>query len=761
MRHRTTLVAAFVAATATILAVFAVNPAAADIGLAIDSSTVFRVDPVASVVRVEATYSVTNVTPNLTRGGRLTRYYYDGLTIPVPRAAAGIRVIDQRSGSPLQTSVRQDAGFSSADALDISFEGRLFHGETARFTVTYRLESGPPRDTTSSVRVNPAFAVFDAWGLGDANAVDVRVEVPVDFDVSISGSSYTSRVEGQLRIYEATAIARPEEFALFVVARNDAALASRQVDVGDDTTIDVRYWPGDDEWADFVVAELDVSFLALDELVGLPFPVDDLEILQSVDPGLSGYAGWYLPDQQRIEVSEELDAETLLHEVSHAWFNGELFGERWISEGLAQEFASRALAQSGRALTWPNQPPSGGRHRIALNRWSTPVVIDDDTRGTDRYGYNASWFVIRELSEEVGIDGLAAAIQWASADLHAYPGEGTPDRVDRPVDDWRRLLDLLEETVGSKRASQLFTEYVTGADQTAVMEERSRARADYGRLRNRSEGWAAPPVVRRALGAWDFDSAHSTMGTANDLLDRRDRLLATAGPLGLRTIPLPEERYEQAATHEALETVASQLADLQSAADAIALAQEESTVGRSFLDRVGLIGADVDARIQLARRAFENGRPTEARQSAGQAVAELRGSTTAGVLRIGIVIALGGVVLLAPSARRRRSGSGRGDQPVDRPDGRLGEDVQIRTGIGVGPQGDDQPTGVGQRGGADAEVEAERHDRHHLGDLASPEEQWHVRTRQVGGHEIGEGLAPGDPRDEVHGDGRQMVARLE
>lgn len=697
MRHQATLVAAFVAATATVLAVCTVNPAAADVGLAIDSSTVFQVDPVESVVRVEATYSVTNVTPNLTRGGRLTRYYYDGLTMPVPAAAAGIRVIDQSSGSPLETSVRRDAGFSFADALDISFAGRLFHGESVRFTVTYLLESGRPRDTASSIRVNPAFAVFDAWGLGDANAVDVRVEVPVDFDVSISGSSYTSRVEGQLRIYEATEIARPEEFVLFVVARNDSALASREVDLGDDTTIDVRYWPGDEEWADFVVAELDVSFLALDELVGLPFPLDDLEILQSVDPRLSGYAGWYLPDQQRIEVSEELDAETLLHEVSHAWFNGELFGERWIAEGLAQEFASRALAQSDRALNWPNQPPSNGRHRIALNRWSTPAVFDDETRGIDQYGYNASWFVIRELSEEVGIDGLAAAIQWAWADLHAYPGEGTPERVDRPVDDWRRLLDLLEETVGSKRASQLFTEYVTSADQAAAMEERSRARTDYGRLRNRSEGWAAPLVVRRALGAWDFGSAQSAMATAHDLLDRRDRLLATTEPLDLRSIPLPEEQYEQASTHEALDTVASQLIDLQSAADAIALAQEESTAGRSFLDRVGLIGSDVDVRIQLAREAFESGRPAEARQSAGHAVAELGGSTTAGVLRIGIVVSLGGVVLLGPSARRRRSGRGRGDQLVDRPNGSLGEDVQIRAGIGVGPQGDDQPAGVGQR----------------------------------------------------------------
>ncbi len=759
MRHPTGLIAATLATFTTAFAVIAIHPAAADVGLSIASSTVFRVEPAESLVRVEATYSVTNVTPDLTRGGRDTRYYYDGLTIPLPTSATAIRAVDHRSGSPLATAVREDAGFSFADALDISFAGKLFYGESARFTVTYRLESGPPRDSTSGVRVNPAYAGFGAWGLGDANAVDVRVEVPVDFDVSISGSPYTSRVEGDLRIYEATEIAQPEEFFLFVTARNDAALASRPVDVGPDTVIDVRYWPGDDEWADFVATELEDGFPVLGELVGLPFPADDLEILQSVDPGLLGYAGWYLPDQDRIEVSEELDAETLLHELSHAWFNGELFAERWIIEGLAQEFASRAHADPDGELTWPSTPRSTS-HRIALNRWSTPGAIDDETRGNDAYGYNTSWFVLRELSEEVGIDGLAKAIRWAEADLHAYPGEGATELVDRPVDDWRRLLDLLEEAAGSQRATGLFSKYVTGDDQDVVLAERSRTRAEWDRLLDRSGSWAAPLVLRRALGDWDFRSARQLMDTANQLLDRRDRLRVTIERLGLDLIRSPERQYQDASTHEALVAVSLRLADLQVAADAIALADHQLSAERSVIDRIGLIGTNVDTPLQKAREAFENGHTSLARESAGRTVADLRGSATVGLLRIFIVA--GAVLLLVgPKVWRQRSGSGRRHQLLHGSDDGLGEDVKIRAGIGVGPQGHHQLAGVGQGGSAHGQVEAEGHDGHHLGDRATPEVQGQRRSRQVGGHEVGEGLTPGDPRNEVHGNGREMVARIE
>ena len=30
----------------------------------------------------------------------------------------------------------------------------------------------------------------------------------------------------------------------------------------------------------------------------------------------------------------------MLHEIAHTWFNEDLFEERWITEGLADEFAA-------------------------------------------------------------------------------------------------------------------------------------------------------------------------------------------------------------------------------------------------------------------------------------------------------------------------------------------------------------------------------------------------------------------------------------
>ena len=70
-------------------------------------------------------------------------------------------------------------------------------------------------------------------------------------------------------------------------------------------------------------------------------------------PLLEGYAGIFFEGENRIEISEDLDDLTIIHEASHAWFNGDLFVGRWINEGFADSTprgrSTRSSARRARA----------------------------------------------------------------------------------------------------------------------------------------------------------------------------------------------------------------------------------------------------------------------------------------------------------------------------------------------------------------------------------------------------------------------------
>ena len=107
----------------------------------------------------------------------------------------------------------------------------------------------------------------------------------------------------------------------------------------------------------------------LDGLIGLPWPVTSSLLVTEVHtPLLEGYAGIYHPDSAGIEISEDLDDLTILHEASHAWFNGELFDGRWINEGLADTYATKALERDRHLLAGTARLPAHGPVGVPAQR---------------------------------------------------------------------------------------------------------------------------------------------------------------------------------------------------------------------------------------------------------------------------------------------------------------------------------------------------------------------------------------------------------
>ena len=139
-----------------------------------------------------------------------------------------------------------------------------------------------------------------------------------------------------------------------MTATNDEALTRDRLALAGGDQVVIRGWPEDKRWRSRVRALLRDGVPALVDRIGLAWPVDGSLVISEVyTPLLEGYAGFYDPDTNEITISEDLDDLTIIHETSHAWFNKSLFTERWITEGLADEYAARVLRGLDRGYPGP------------------------------------------------------------------------------------------------------------------------------------------------------------------------------------------------------------------------------------------------------------------------------------------------------------------------------------------------------------------------------------------------------------------------
>ena len=295
----------------------------------------------------------------------------------------------------------------------------------------------------------------------------------------------------------ATDITDVTDWYTIVVADRADALTEDRLDLPDGEHLVIRAWPEDEEWRTRVRDLLEVGLPVLTSKVGLDWPVEgDLHVSEVHTPLLEGSAGFFYTEEDRIEISEDLDELTIMHEASHAWFNDRLFVGRWIGEGLADEYASRVLDEVSNGGLAPELVSRLSPGAIALNDWGPPGRIDDDeTSDREAYAYEASWAVVRALMEEIGEDGMRKVVAAAHAHRATYLGAGEPETIGY-ANDWRRFLDLLEEDGGAPHATDLFRIAVVSDAEKPLLEERSEARRAYANLVEAGDGWLPGYAVR-------------------------------------------------------------------------------------------------------------------------------------------------------------------------------------------------------------------------------------------------------------------------
>jgi hypothetical protein len=513
-------------------------------GATLTSSTVYRIDTDSPSVIVESTYELTNVTPNQDTGsGGFRFFFFTDLSVPVNPGASDISVDVDGRGVSVEF-IEDEEGFTF---IEVPLGRQLRFRQTATIIVRSQLNGAAPRSEESFDRANAAYFAFPVFAFGDEGATSVSIEVPFELISEYVGSDLLRRSENGLHIYEATEIETPSEFNVLFTARNDAALGSVHVSAGDPTFV-VHGWPGDEEWIDFATEQITQGVPILEELIGRDWlPKIETDVFEASTLYLRGYGGTYDPAANVIEVGENLDRHTLLHELTHAWINDRVLTERWIGEGLAEEISARAAVLLGDELLEPRTVAEvrgdGLEVEIVdLNTWdSLDSGLDDPI---ETYGYIASFDVMRDLWDEVGTAQMTALLQAIIDHQRAYPGEDGPELNPSTRVGWMEFLDLAEQTGGSETLIDNYRAQVVTPEQRERLDERAEALVDFNKLVARSGSWAPPRDIRSLMAGWHFGSARDFIIEANRALDARDKLTEALALLRLVPTARIEDTYQ-------------------------------------------------------------------------------------------------------------------------------------------------------------------------------------------------------------------------
>jgi len=514
-------------------------------GLDVSSTTTYTPDPGNREIQVASSYTLTNVQADLVVGDAVRSYYFTKWIIAVPANATDL--IATAGGQQLATTTEPDPNGTTVLFATIALPTNLSYQQTTTVDVAYAIPGGEPRSDGSIARVNDSFLSFSIWASGDPGMVDVRVDVPPGFSMDLQGDiDALTRVsrDGE-SFYEALAIEAPTEFFGQVFGRNDLGLVTESAELPG-ATATIRAWPDDPEWIEFVVEAIERDVPVIQDLTGLAWPAGDIEVIETVTPYLYGYGGWFNASSGLIEVGDTLERDLILHELAHAWFNDDLIEGRWITEGLAEEFASRAIEETGGGATNPDPPDLDSPLRVQLANWQNPWALNQtDAFEYELFHYNASWWVIRQITNEIGVDAFAEVLVALHNDEIAYPGEGPLEETELPTR-WMHFFDLLDHRTSAAQLDDLFTIYVLSEQDSARLMQRGETLDAYNDLIDVSGDWGPPLAIRNPLSAWQFDQAEDALVVAARVLDARDAIDALAAELNVGVTHTAESQFEQA-----------------------------------------------------------------------------------------------------------------------------------------------------------------------------------------------------------------------
>ncbi|MGH2455584.1 MAG: hypothetical protein ACRDHD_04940, partial [Candidatus Limnocylindria bacterium] len=590
-----------VLATLALLAAGPVPARAAEDGLVVVVDTTYRVLPAEGRVRVTLDAVATSLAPNTPQGA----VYFSGITFAVPPEAQAVAASSE--GAPLATRVVEST--EDYAAIEVTFARGVFFRQSYAYTVEFDLVD-PGGAGGRDLRIGRSVVAFPVWAFGTAEEPGgrVRVELPQGYSPTVQGGPMQRQAAPGGGWVLSAEPGNPLAFFAYVSADRPGAFTNTTLELtlaAKPAPILIRAWEDDPQWAARIGEVLSDGLPALQELIGIPYPVRGrLSVEEAAVSRLGEYAGIYNQVTGVIRVRYDADAFVTLHEAAHVWFNGRLFRDRWINEAWAEFYAVTAGEQVGASGAVYELTDDLLEARIPLNDWGAVGVED---LAVEDFAYAATYELAREVAGRTDLHALREV--WLAADAGHMPyqplrPDGEP-QVGVPFNqpDWQRLLDLLEERTG-QAYDDLWAEWVANPDQLPLLDERAEARALLDEVLEAAAGWELPRVIRQDLGAWEFGPALDGLALAEDVLADRDRIALLAAGLELEPPDTLRDAFE---ARDALEDAASeataQLDTLAVLGDAAGVVRDEP----GGLEWIGLLGSDPDGLLEAGREAFEDG----------------------------------------------------------------------------------------------------------------------------------------------------------
>lgn len=617
----------------------------------------YEVLPEKSLVRV----TVDLVARNHLRDTAARKFYFDRAFLAVPPGTTGFAITSAGRKPSVQVSSRR------ADhlVLALTFGERIAAGKTAKFRLTFDLPD-PGGAPARAVRIGEVLVSFPVWAFGYPNGVagsSVTVVVPAGYEAHVEAGDLPAPTTdaGGRTIFASGPLADATGFSAYLVAERPAAYVDTSLDLeigGSAAAVTIRAWPDDPEWAMRVGDLFERGLPVLGQLTGLGWERSGPLVVEEAlgRPG-SGHAALFDPATGRMEVAYYANSAVIIHEATHAWFNGSLLADRWAAEAFATYYAAAAGERLDEAIVPAALTDELRKASVPLNSW------DPGTGGaTDDFGYAASYALAVQIAERAGADRLrdvwraAAAGEAAYQPLHVDAGSARPPEQGAAAPDWRGLLDLLEDRTG-RTYEDLWRGWVVRDREAALLDSRREARERYAAVVRAAGRWELPRSVREAMRAWEFEQAGVMLADAEELLGRRADLERSAADAGLR---LPT-RLEAAFEGDAGFAIAKAEADAEQATiKALLAAAAARPASPDALERIGLLGSSPEETLADGRAAFSSGDLQAAAAAASSAYTTWAAAAQAGQARIlagaggAILIALG-ILVAVPYARGWRA----------------------------------------------------------------------------------------------------------
>jgi len=584
--------------------------------------------------------------------------YFTGISFAIPPAVSNLR--GASGGTSLLVEVAEET--EDFTGIEVTFSRGVFYRQTYAFQVSFDMvDTGGAANR--DLRIGRSVVAFPVWAFGSegVGGGSVLVILPPTYRPTLYGEGLVESTAEDGSIHLATSsITDPYAFFVYVTAERPGIFRDTDftVDIGEEEPAEVRVraWEDDPDWGVRVQGLMTDGLPVLRELVGLPWPVNGvLKVEEAATRRLGEYAGIYNPATELMTVRYDADGIVTLHEAAHVWFNSRLLPERWIGEAWAEFYAVQAAEQidaSGVPFTLDDELLAV---RFPLNEWGG---IGRGGTAEESFAYAATYHLAVLIFERTDHDGLRAvwrAIEDGEASYQpVHKADAPHGGVSFGLDGWQRLLDLLDERTAGDY-TDLWSEWVVGAAQQALLEDRDAARARYEEVVLLAGDWELPEEIRFEIGAWDFDDLGASLDAAVAVLGDRERIASLAVTLDLTPPDDLQAAFEGSDGLTAGQAEADrELLALTSIQDAGQALDSEP----SILESVGLLLSDPDADLAVARDMWEAG-DSDGADGAADAVLALReGAEAAGRDRLlyaggGVLLIGGGTAAVLLGARRR------------------------------------------------------------------------------------------------------------